>query len=357
MSKKKMLIVLDSFEYRRNEDLFRNAISDCCDPIFTYSEYENKLIQFFHKLPYVGGALTRLSYWWISFLKSITILFKYNSCKNKLFINPIVAIFYSFLSRIFYKKEKISIAGFLFEDKSNKIYLELRKWFVNYSYKKIDKIFVFSKNEVTTYRQIFPRLADKFTFEKYGRDYQYDKREEYKEEVDYISSGGRSNRDFKTLCEAMETIELSHPELKCVIATRPEAIYHVHVPKNTIVSYNIKLNKFGSFIENSSVFVLPIIDTSLSAGHMSLLEAMSLNKIIITADIPSIRDYVSEETVFFYKPEDKASLVSVIEYIYSNTNENIRQIADNAKKLYKTEYTFKAFLVRLVQKSISDIRY
>lgn len=355
MSPKKMLIVLDSFEYQRNEDLFKNEVSDCCDPIFTYSEYENKIIQFFHKLPYVGGALTRLSYWWISFLKSINILLKYNSCKNKLFINPIVAIFYSFLSRIFFKNEKISIAGFLFEDKSNKIYLELRKWFVNYSYKNIDRIFVFSQNEVNTYRQLFPKLGDKFTFEKYGRDYQYAKREEYKDEVSYISSGGRSNRDFKTLCEAMESIEDSCPDLKCVIATRPEAIINVQVPKNTIISYNVKLNRFGSFIKNSSFFVLPIIDTSLSAGHMALLEAMSLNKIIVTADIPSIRDYVSEETVFFYKPEDELSLAAIIKYIYLNKDEKIKQIADNAKRLYDVEYTFKSFLTRLVRKTVLDV--
>jgi glycosyltransferase involved in cell wall biosynthesis len=351
MKPKNLLIVLDSYEYQRNEELLKNAISDYCSPIFTYSEYENKVIQFFHKLPYIGGALTRLSYWWISFLKSIHILFKYNFCKNKLFINPIVAIFYSFLSRIFFKNEQISIAGFLFENKSNKIYLELRKWFVNYSYKKVDKIFVFSQNEVNTYRQLFPKLADKFTFEKYGRDYQYAKREEYKDEVNYISSGGRSNRDFKTLCEAMKTLEIRYPELKCVIATRPEAINNVRVPKNTIITYNVKLNRFGSFIESSSIFILPIIDTSLSAGHMSLLEAMSLNKIIITADIPSIRDYVSEETVFFYKPEDKSSLASVIEYVNSNKNENER-IASNALTLYNDEYTFKAFLIRLVRKSV-----
>lgn len=351
MSPKKMLIVLDSYEYQRNEDLFKNAIGDYCDPIFTYSEYENKLIHFFHKLPYIGGALTRLSYWWISFLKSISILFKYKSCKNKLFINPIVAIFYSFLSRIFFKTEKISIAGFLFENKSNKIYLELRKWFVNYSYKKIDRIFVFSQNEVNTYRQLFPKLADKFTFEKYGRDYQYAKREEYKDEVNYISSGGRSNRDFKTLCEAMKILEIRYSELKCVIATRPEAIHNVQVPKNTIITYNVKLNRFGSFIENSSIFILPIIDTSLSAGHMSLLEAMSLNKIIVTADIPSIRDYVSEETVFFYKPEDQSSLASIIEYVYSNMDKN-EQIANNAMALYTNEYTFKAFLTRLARKSV-----
>lgn len=355
MRQKKMLIVLDSYEYQRNEDIFKNTISDCCDPIFTYSEYENKLIQFFHNLPYIGGALTRLSYWWISFLKSISILVKYNECKNKLFINPIVAIFYSFLSRIFFRTESISIAGFLFENKSNQIYLELRKWFVNYSYKKIDKIFVFSQNEVYTYRQLFPKLADKFTFEKYGRDYKYAQLEEYKDEVNYISSGGRSNRDFKTLCEAMKSIEITCPELKCVIATRPEAINNVQVPKNTIISYNIKLNRFGSFIENSSFFVLPIIDTSLSAGHMALLEAMSLNKIIITADIPSIRDYVSEETVFFYKPEDESSLASVIEYVYLNKSENIQQITDNAKRLYNNEYTFKAFLMRVVRKSVSNI--
>ncbi|MHC0441183.1 glycosyltransferase [Flavobacterium sp. 3-210] len=352
MEIKNILIVLDSYEYQRSESLFKNEIIDYCNPVFTYSEYENKIIQFFHKLPYIGGALTRLSYWWISFLKAISILVNYNLCKNKLFINPIVAIFYSFLSRIFFRTEKISIAGFLFENKSNKIYLELRKSFVNFSYKKIDKIFVFSQNEVNTYSQIFPKLASKFTFEKYGRDYQYAKRDEYKNEINYVSSGGRSNRDFKTLCEAMESLEIQYPELKCVIATRPEALNNFTVPKNTIITYNVKLNRFGSFIEKSSIFILPIIDTSLSAGHMALLEAMSLNKIIITADVPSIRDYVSEETVFFYKAEDKLSLANIIEYVHSNKNDEIQQIADNAKKLYDNEYTFKAFLKRIVQKSI-----
>lgn len=352
MNIKQVLIVLDSYEYKRKESLFKEALSDECTPIFTYSEYENKIIQFYHKLPFVGGSLTRLSYWWISFVKSIVIFFQYKNCKTKIFVNPIVAIFYSSISRLLFRTEKINVAGFLFEEKSNKLYLYLRKCFVNYSYKKIDKIFVFSQNEVITYKEIFPELANKFIFVKYGRDYQYSQQKLYFSENSYISSGGRSNRDFNTLCEAMSLVESQHPDLRCTIATRPEVINSSKVPKNTFVNYNIRLNQFGSFIESSLFFILPIIDTKLSAGHMALLEAMSLKKIIITADIPSIRDYVSEQNVLFYQPQNAKSLSETISFVYTNQKQELVDISNNAQKLYYKDYTFNAFLKRLVQKSL-----
>ena len=350
MNEDRIIIVLDSYEYIQKEDDLRKTIDNQFIPIFIYTQYENSLIQFFHRIPKIGSFLTHLSYWWISLIKAIIISIKYKKINRKLFINPIVAIFYSFFSRLLRRNDNITISGFLFENKNNHLYFQIRKWFVNYSFKKVFHIIVYSSAEVERYSYIFPKLSGKFVFIKYGRDYKYQDKVHFKYLSSYISSGGRSNRDFVTLCNAMRLLESKYNDLTCIIATRPECIDQIHVSKNTIIRYNIKLNNFGNFIAESKFFILPIINTNLSAGHMALMEAMSLGKIILCADVPSIRDYVDEKYVIFYASEMASDMANKISFIVENIDrKDVTEMAKQVKYLYENEYTFNSFLLRIIQ--------
>ncbi len=345
-----ILIVLDSFEYKRKEVELKKIVRDYFIPTFYYTQYENSFIKFFHKQKVIGGLVTRISYWSISLASAFRILIKHRSARKKIFINPIVAIFYTFLTRLINRKENITISGFLFENKSNLYYYKFRKWFVNFSYANVNRIIVYSSKEVSYYTGIFPNLSDKMLYIKYGRDFDYLITDSFAHNMPYISSGGRSNRDFNTLCQAMEEVKINHPDLFCLIATRPESVSGISItPVNITMRYDIRLNKFGSFIDNSLYFILPLIETDISAGHMALLEAMSLGKIILTTDISSIRDYVDENTVFFYKSENKSDLAKKICYIYENIEKKeIQAMAQSSKNCYFTYYSFNAFLERII---------
>lgn len=354
MKVNKVLIILDSLEYKSKEHVFLDQLSSFSDPTFFYSKYENSLTELFQKTKVVGGILTHITYWMMSFCYACKLFgCKYSKFEYLVFINPIVGIFYCLLSRIFHKKKEISIAGFLFESKKNKLYFNARKAFVNFCYKNVEHIFVYGENEVEHYNLLFPKLSGKFEYVKYGRDFIYKDKKDFHVSCPYIASGGRSNRKYETLCSAMKVLNSNNIDIACLIATRPECVTSDMEQSPVMFQYGITLNQFGSFIEHSTIFVLPLLNTQLSAGHMAMMEAMANEKPIIVTDIPSIRDYVSENHVTFYKPDDSEDLASKISFVLNNIrSEQILDKVKQAKLLYENEYSFKALLRRVVLKTI-----
>ena len=351
--KKDILIILDSFEYKQRERELFMQLEDIVNPHFFYSKYENRLTELFQRTKIVGGLLTHITYWIMSLGYAFRLLSsKYSKNSLIIFINPIVGIFYCMLSRFLFFRKNIAIGGFLFEIKKNKAYLLARKAFVNFCYKKVEHIFVYGENEVEHYNLLFPKLKGKFEYVKYGRDFIYKDKKDFHVSGPYIASGGRSNRKYETLCSAMKVLNSNNIDIECLIATRPECVTSDMEHSPVKFQYGITLNQFGSFIEHSTIFVLPLLNTQLSAGHMAMMEAMANEKPIIVTDIPAIRDYVSENHVTFYKPDDSEDLASKISFVLNNIrSEQILDKVKQAKLLYENEYSFKALLRRIVLKT------
>ncbi len=344
----KILLVTDSRKYKLWEKSFSREAFNCETDVY-YTDYENKLIRMFHALPLAGNILSHISYWSISAYWALYI--KTFSCRKYthiIFINPIVGFFYGLLSRKVGNGSEFYLSGFLFASKSRKFYYNLRKWFVNCSLKNASAVYVYSHDEVDVYSAIFPDLACKFKFIKYGRDFHIFVENEFEPARKYFASGGISNRDYKTLTGAMKLLEDIHPGLFCYVAARPGSYLIEYNPKNLKFLFNIRIDKFGSFIQQSEFVVLPLLNTSLSAGHMTLLESMALGRNIIIADIPSVRDYVDDELVLFYKPGDARDLAKKIESLYlGNNNTEQQNRSEKAREAYSLSYTFTSFLKRI----------
>lgn len=151
----------------------------------------------------------------------------------------------------------------------------------------------------------------------------------------------------------MKILEKQGVKLDCLVATRPECVTQEMNESPVKFLYGITLNQFGSFIKESEIFVLPLLNTNLSAGHMAMLEAMANEKPVIVTDIPAIRDYVSEEHVTFYKPDSASDLADKIKYVFYNLHsEMVVSKQRQAKKLYEDEYSFKAMLKRIIKASL-----
>ena len=106
--------------------------------------------------------------------------------------------------------------------------------------------------------------------------------------------------------------------IDCLVATRPECVTPSMLNCNVDFIYGITLNQFGSLIKGSKLFILPLRDTNISAGHMSMMEAMAVRVPVIVTDIPSIRDYVDDNCVFFYNANDACDLRRKIIFIVGN---------------------------------------
>lgn len=347
----KLLLVLDSYKYRQHQEKLKDRIANLCNPYFYYTDYENGLVRFFHGIPRIGNFFSHISYWTISFFAAFHIIIFYRrKYSQKVFINPIVCFFYCFLDSIFYDKEKIYLMGFLFVPKTNKFYFKLRKRLVNIALKKATHVIVYSRIEVDLYSEWFPKHATKFKFVKYGRDYDIFEENQYESEKEYIASGGVSNRDFNILARALFILIAKYPDLACKIATRLNRFPLKCKPANMEFLYNIRIGTFGSFLEKSIFVIIPLMNNSISAGHMTLLESMYRGKIVLIADIPSVRDYVDEELVFFYKPGDPEDLADKIGYIYQNINNfDFQSKSVQIRKVYQANYNFSSFLERIIK--------
>lgn len=344
----KILLVTDSRKYATSEAKFSRNIFRC-EPDIYYTDYENRLIKMLHALPLAGNFLSHISYWCISAYSALHIkALSRKGYTQIIFINPIVGFFYGLLSQKVGRGPKFYIAGFLFVPKSDKFYYNLRKKLVTWSMKYASIVYVYSREEVEVYCGIFPDLAGKFRFIRYGRDFDIFRENEFEPGRKYFASGGISNRDYKTLTGALKLLEDRHPGLFCYIAARPGSNSIESYPKNVKFLFNIRIDRFGSFIEKSEFVVLPLQNTSLSAGHMTLLESMSQGKNIIITDIPAVRDYVDDSLVCFYKPGDALDLAEKIEYLYlNNNNPELLKRSEKVAETYNQSYTFHCFLKRI----------
>lgn len=336
----KIILILDSERYKKKEKQIRSSFSENTILKIYYTEYEDALIRRVCKWKYIGEILLHLLYW-IKSYRYAKKIYKENKCGRIITINPIVGIFLGLLNK---KKEfEIVLSGFLFEPKNNKIYYRIRRWYVKKAIGGINRVVVYANREVDYYRKLLN--VDKFSFVPYGID--YDAHEQYKGVLpdSYVFSGGRSNRDYHTLIEAYNALKTDSIEL--CIATRPAVIQNEDLSK-VILLKDVVLETFGSAMEKAKFVVLPLKETEISAGHQVLLEAMERNQIIIVSDIEAVKDYVNSDHVIYYKPGNRDDLCAAMKYVINHYDEVKQRFCHN-REYYQNNYTFLAFLQRLVE--------
>jgi glycosyltransferase involved in cell wall biosynthesis len=137
-------------------------------------------------------------------------------------------------------------------------------------------------------------------------------------EGDYIFTGGKSRRDFRTFCQAMKLLPY-----KGIILTRyqEENVYHGTSFDESSVPDNIQLihddGSPGSWIRHiaeSKFVVFCITPDSISAsGVGAYLLAMALRKCVIITDCPATRDILQDGREAVIVPmQDPAALAKAI---------------------------------------------
>lgn len=328
------LIILDSELQKKNEEYYKSLHGGS---EVVYTNYENDLIRKVRNFKYIGNVLYHVLMWKKSY--DYARIFIKNEAQKIICLNPLVGIFLG----VFNKKEKeITLAGFLFEEKKNKIYYNLRKRFVNKMLRNVKTVVVYGSKEVEYYSEIFPKYQEKFKFIHYGLDYENNDSYQGKLPEKFFFSGGGSNRDYETLVKA---VEKSNNTLPCVIATQPWKV-PAHDSKVQVLS-DVVVETFGYVMHHSEALVLSLKDINLSAGHMVMLQAMSLGVPIIVNDIPSVRDYVDESSVLFYPSEDHESLASLLDNFKPSDSEVIER-TKVSQFLYNNHYTSLQLMERLL---------
>ena len=243
-------------------------------------------------------------------------------------------LLYAFYCRLFHVKKtcKVYIMTFIYKPKRGivgKIYKHFMTYIVQSEY--VDKLIVFTKNEVEHYAQTFGVPKDKFFFTPLTiSEVKISKCDEALRSEKYVFSTGRSNRDYELLLKIFENSEHS-----------------LHIACNTLGSdntpHNIRIytNMFGEDMRkhmyNSYCVAIALKDPNISSGQLVFLQAMQMGKPIVCTRCSAVSDYLTDGyNALLVNTESEWE--EAIERLYTDC-ELYDRISKNAYNDYLTKYS------------------
>lgn len=210
---------------------------------------------------------------------------------------------------------------------------------MQFASKSIDGVIYHTSSQKGYYEKHFPWLTGRAKFIPFGTDSEYFCRKNKNEIQNYMICVGYSKRDWDTLVQAYYLLvqrlngeNKEVPELKLVGKEydtgkgMEEAVANAKV---TAVPF-VPLEQLIDEIQNSLFGILPLEYFNYSFGQMTLLQQMALEKAVITADVPSMVDYVEDGTTgILYKNGNARDLCDKMYRLYEDWDLR-KQIGKNA---------------------------
>ncbi len=106
----------------------------------------------------------------------------------------------------------------------------------------------------------------------------------------YVSAVGGNARDYATLLGAARVL----PGVPMVWVVRPENIAGLELPLHVHVLSNVPYARAMNVVANSRLTVVPLRDSQVPCGHVTLVSGMLLKKAIVATSSAGISDYVTD---------------------------------------------------------------
>ena len=211
----------------------------------------------------------------------------------------------------------------------------IKKQVLVHAYRSVTDFITFSTKERMIYHKHFNIPLEKIHFIPWGMNAPKVESLKPKIEGNYICSIGGTNRDYKTLLQAMEGLS----NIQLVLVVRPESLEGLKVPSNVKVLINRPLDEAMNIMKFSRALVLPIKESNTAGGHATLISGMHLGCSVIVSKTHSVRDYALEkENSLTYKPEEYLDLRKKIQFLWDRP-EFSRDLGNKAKALASEIYT------------------
>ncbi len=206
----------------------------------------------------------------------------------------------------------------------------------------VDKYVVWASREITDYARAFALPEHKFCFIPYHTT--IDPNKVAIKNKRYLFSGGNFARDYKTLAEAVDGLDLNI----IIACTNQQALEGIDFPSNVRV-VGVSHDEFMKLLAESFINVVPLEKGLLhSGGQQTFLNAMLLGKPTIVTDPEGAKDYIENEiSGLLVPPEDPISLRQAILQCMENS-ELVKNISQNGKSVAKRLDT-EANLAQIVE--------
>lgn len=168
-------------------------------------------------------------------------------------------------------------------------------------------VLVFSQRELFNYRQVFPEVAEKFSFVVYtAADVPH---ATCVTDDEYYLAVGRSNRDHHFLVDAFRAF----PQRRLIVLTDQ---HERSLSPNVEVMVGAFGNRYFQLLQRCRAVVLAFADPDISAGQLVYLQAVQYGKPVLTSRSACLEGYVKDGITGLVYEKDIASLdaaLSVVE--------------------------------------------
>lgn len=180
---------------------------------------------------------------------------------------------------------------------------------MQFASKSLDGVIYHTKSQISYYETCHPWLIDKSKYIPFGADPAFfgENAGKQEEKVPYMLSIGYNKRDWETLLRAYAETDKKY---KLKLIGDPAAIPEEE-RKGIEVLPPVPIRELMQLIEGEAFGILPLKSFLYSYGQMTLLQQMAMGKTVISADVPSVCDYVEDGVDgYLYRPENAGDLAA-----------------------------------------------
>jgi glycosyltransferase involved in cell wall biosynthesis len=208
------------------------------------------------------------------------------------------------------------------------------------AFRQVDRFVVPSSLECRLYSEYFEQDPAKFNMLRWGIERPLAVDEAPREiAFDYICAVGSQGRDYHTLMSAVRTL----PEVRLVLVATPASLAGIRVPSNVSVFQNIPLHRTLNLMRHAKAIVVPLRDSQVPCGHVTLVLAMHMGKAIIVTDSEGVADYVSRKNALLVPAHESMILARNIEALLADNG--LASLLGRTGQQFAAEYCTEASTV------------
>lgn len=201
---------------------------------------------------------------------------------------------------------------------------------IKFCVRSIKGIIYHSTIQYEYYRKHFPLLINKTKFIPFGVDTNYFAPMELPLSP-AILSFGEKKRDYQTLLSAWAQLNMTHIVLNIVGVKSVKNLGVKFLPANVRVFRRMPIDILKKMIAQAMFIIIPLPYYNYSYGQMSILQSMSMGKLVITTKTPSTVDYINDgEDATLVNPNDTDAMKNKIKQCLEDSS-LITRIGQNAR--------------------------
>jgi glycosyltransferase involved in cell wall biosynthesis len=204
-----------------------------------------------------------------------------------------------------------------------------RRALMRRAFATVDRFIVFSEFERSLYADYFRLPVERFEMLHWGVAEPPVATADVPA-TEAICAVGSQARDYATLLSAMRR----RPQLRLILVATADSLRGLNVPANVTVRLKIPLAEAQAVIRGSRFMVLPLVNSQVPCGHVTMVTAMYCSRAIIATESSGIADYLmSGQNGLTVPPNDPTALAAAIQKLWdnpaqaANLGENGRQFA------------------------------